>query len=163
MNFHNDHNQNSTQGGGARYRDLMTHEELEEGKVLNLDFTKLRKVANCEADVLPAVAQDVETGEVLIVGYANQLALDTARECRMATFWSTSRNELWIKGKTSGDYLQLEEIRVNCEQNSLLYLVKQVGKGSCHTKNKDGISRSGCYYRRIEEDGSLEFIDPSKV
>lgn len=141
----------------------MTHEELEEGSVLNLDFTKLRKVANCEADVLPAVAQDAKTGEVLIVGYANDLALETARECGMATFWSTSRNELWIKGKTSGDYLELVEIRVNCEQNSLLYLVTPAGKGSCHTKNKEGIARSGCYYRRLNQDGTLEFLDASKA
>ena len=140
----------------------MTTEELEEGKVLNLDFTKLRKVANCDADVLPAVAQDVRNGEVLIVGYANELALKTAQECGMATFWSTSRNELWIKGKTSGDFMKLEEIRVNCEQNSILYLVTPQGKGTCHTKNKDGIARSGCYYRRIEADGSLNFLDASK-
>ncbi|MEM1221184.1 MAG: phosphoribosyl-AMP cyclohydrolase [Verrucomicrobiota bacterium] len=141
----------------------MTHEELEEGAVLNLDFTKLRKVAGCEADVLPAIAQDQETGEVLIVGYANQLALDTALDCGMATFWSTSRNELWIKGKTSGDYLKLQEVRVNCEQNSILYLVTPAGKGACHTKNTGGIARSGCYYRRLKKDGSLEFVDPSKV
>ncbi len=141
----------------------MTHEELEEGNTLNLDFTKLRKVANCEADVLPAVAQDAHTGEVLIVGYANQLALETALKERMATFWSTSRNELWLKGKTSGDYLKLEEVRVNCEQNSILYLVTPAGSGSCHTKNKDGVARPGCYYRRLKEDGSLEFVDPSQV
>lgn len=141
----------------------MTHEELEEGNVLNLDFTKLRKVANCEADVLPAVAQDAHTGEVLIVGYANQLALETALKERMATFWSTSRNELWLKGKTSGDYLKLEEVRVNCEQNSILYLVTPAGSGSCHTKNKDGVARPGCYYRRLKEDGSLEFVDPAQV
>ena len=95
----------------------MTHAELEHGLTLHLDFTKLRKVANCGTEVLPAIAQDAHTGEVLIVGYANERALKTARECGMATFWSTSRNELWIKGKTSGDYLQIEEIRVNCEQN----------------------------------------------
>ena len=141
----------------------MTHEELEEGAVLNLDFTKLRKVANCEADVLPAVAQDAHTGEVLIVGYANQLALDTALECGMATFWSTSRNELWIKGKTSGDYLKLEDVLVNCEQNSILYKVTPAGKGSCHTKNSDGVARSGCYYRRLNKEGALEFVDSSKV
>jgi phosphoribosyl-AMP cyclohydrolase len=141
----------------------MTHEELEEGAVLNLDFTKLRKVASCEADVLPAIAQDARTGEVLIVGYANQLALDTALETDMATFWSTSRNELWIKGKTSGDFLKLEEVRVNCEQNSILYKVTPVGKGACHTKNKDGIARSGCYYRRLKEGRSLEFVDPAQV
>ena len=141
----------------------MTHEELENGNALNLDFTKLRKVANCEADVLPAVAQDVHTGEVLIVGYVNRLALETALEERMATFWSTSRNELWLKGKTSGDYLKLEEVRVNCEQNSILYLVIPAGSGSCHTKNKDGVSRPGCYYRRLKEDGSLEFVDAAQV
>lgn len=142
---------------------LMTHEELEEGSVLNLDFTKLRKVANCGADVLPAIAQDASTGEVLIVGYANQLALDTARECGMATFWSTSRNELWIKGKTSGDYLKIEDIRVNCEQNSILYKVTPAGKGACHTKNQAGIARSGCYYRSVKTDCSLEFVDSSQV
>lgn len=141
----------------------MSNKELEEGSALNLDFTKLRKVASCEADVLPAIAQDASTGEVLIVGYANQLALDTARETGMATFWSTSRNELWIKGKTSGDYLKIEEIRVNCEQNSILYRVTPAGKGACHTKNQDGIARSGCYYRRLKDDGSLEFVDPGQV
>ena len=137
----------------------MSHKELEEGTKLELDFSKLRKVAECGSDVLPAIAQDAKTGEVLIVGYANKHALDTARECGMATFWSTSRNELWIKGKTSGDYLKLEEIRVNCEQNSVLYLVTPVGQGACHTKGADGKARSGCYYRRLDEDGSLEFVD----
>ncbi len=141
----------------------MTHEELEEGKVLNLDFTKLRKVANCDTDVLPAIAQDAKTGEVLIVGYANSLALETARECGMATFWSTSRNELWIKGKTSGDFLKIEAICVNCEQNSILYKVTPAGKGACHTKNQEGVARSGCYYRKILEDGSLEFVNSQQI
>ena len=136
----------------------MSDLELEEGSVLNLDFTKLRKVASCDADVLLAIAQDVQTGEVLIVGYANQLALDTARECGMATFWSTSRNELWIKGKTSGDYLEIKEIRVNCEQNSILYRVIPAGKGACHTKNELGVARTGCYYRTINKEGTLDFI-----
>jgi phosphoribosyl-AMP cyclohydrolase len=76
----------------------------------------------------------------------------------MATFWSTSRNELWIKGKTSGDYLEIIEVCVNCEQNSLLYRVKPKGKGACHTKNKDGTPRSGCYYRAIKNTNELKFI-----
>lgn len=137
----------------------MDHKELEEGKILNPDFTKLRKVADCEADVLPAVVQDANTGEVLILGYVNSTALETTLGCGMAAFWSTSRNELWIKGKTSGDYLEVKEIRVNCEQNSLLYKVIPVGKGACHTKNSRGISRTGCYYRRLRKDGDLEFIE----
>ncbi len=133
-------------------------QELEEGSRLQLDFDKLKKVAESGSAVVPAIAQDVDTGEVLIVGYANALALETALRERKATFWSTSRNELWIKGKTSGDYLELEEVRVNCEQNSLLYRVRLAGAGACHTKNAKGQSRHGCYYRRIRSDGSLEFV-----
>ncbi len=135
----------------------MDHHELEEGAALALDFTKLKKVANCGEDVLPAVAQDVDTGEVLIVGYANELALQTALKEGMATFWSTSRNELWIKGKTSGDYLEIVETCVNCEQNSLLYRVRPKGKGACHTKGADGQARAGCYYRVLQDDGALSF------
>lgn len=135
----------------------MNHHELEEGHELALDFTKLKKVASCGEDLVPAVAQDASTGEVLIVGYANQLALETTLKEEMATFWSTSRNELWIKGKTSGDYLQLIEVRVNCEQNSLLYKVKPMGKGACHTKNQNGTPRSGCYYRFIDNNNKLIF------
>ncbi len=136
--------------------------EIEEGLNLQLDFTKLKKIANCSEDVIPAIAQDAKTGEVLIVGYINALALETAIKEGMATFWSTSRNELWIKGKTSGDYLEIVDILVNCEQNSVVYKVNMKGKGSCHTKNKDGIVRAGCYYRRIKiADGKaqgLEFL-----
>ena len=134
----------------------MSNPQLEEGSQLSLDFTKLRKIASGREDVIPAVAQDAATGEVLILGYVNQLALDTARRERKATFWSTSRNELWIKGLTSGDFLELLEVRVNCEQNSVLYKVRPAGQGACHTKGADGRSRSGCYYRRLREDGLLE-------
>jgi len=140
----------------------MDHHELEEGAILHLDFKKLKKVADCDEDILPAIAQDAETGEVLIVGYANKLALDTARKEKMATFWSTSRNELWIKGKTSGDFLEIVEICVNCEQNSILYKVIPKGRGACHTKDERGKARTGWYYRSINEDGSLSFKDGMK-
>lgn len=136
----------------------MADKALEEGAQLRLDFKKLRKIASGEADVIPAVAQDAATGEVLILGYVNELALATALKERKATFWSTSRNELWIKGLTSGDFLELLEVRVNCEQNSVLYRVKPAGQGACHTKGADGRSRSGCYYRRLRADGTLEHI-----
>ena len=133
----------------------MSDPALEEGTVLRLDFGKLRKIASGQADVIPAVAQDAQTGEVLIVGYVNELALQTALREKKATFWSTSRNELWIKGLTSGDFLELIEVRVNCEQNSILYKVRPAGHGACHTK-ENGKARSGCYYRRLKADGSLE-------
>ena len=140
----------------------MSHHELEEGSTLKLDFTKLKKVVECGEDIIPAVAQDAESGEVLIVGYVNELALNTAQKEGMATFWSTSRNELWIKGKTSGDFLEIVDICVNCEQNSILYRVKPRGKGACHTKNQNGISRSGCYYRKIDGNGNLSFLKERK-
>jgi len=135
----------------------MDHHELEKGTQLSLDFKKLAKVAACGQDLIPAVAQDADTGEVLIVGYANRLAFDTALEEGMATFWSSSRNELWIKGKTSGDYLEIVEVRVNCEQNSVLYRVRPKGQGACHVKDEKGIARKGCYYRSITKDGALCF------
>ena len=134
----------------------MNHDELENGTALSLDFKKLAKVAACGEDLIPAVAQDAETGEVLILGYANQIALDTTIEQGMATFWSTSRNELWIKGKTSGDYLEIVEVRVNCEQNSVLYRVRPKGQGACHVKDVNGKARTGCYYRKLKDDRSLE-------
>ncbi|MDG1355700.1 MAG: phosphoribosyl-AMP cyclohydrolase [Opitutales bacterium] len=135
----------------------MDHHELENGTSLALDFKKLAKVVACGEDLIPAVAQDAESGEVLIVGYANELALNTALEQGMATFWSSSRNELWIKGKTSGDYLEIVEVRVNCEQNSILYRVSPKGQGACHVKDEQGIARKGCYYRKITSDQSLRF------
>ena len=135
--------------------------ELEEGDRLALDFTKLQKIAQTGAEVVPAIAQDVDSGEVLIVGYANELALKTALEEKKATFWSTSRNELWIKGKTSGDFLELIEVRVNCEQNSILYRVRLAGAGSCHTKGADGKARHGCYYRVVAGD-QLEFVEGAR-
>ena len=131
--------------------------QLEEGSELLLDFDKLAKVSQTGMPVLPVVVQDAETLEVLILAYANKEALRYSLEHGVASFWSTSRNELWVKGATSGDTLQLVEVRVNCEQNSLLYRVKPLGKGACHTKDAAGNTRVSCYYRRIR-DGTLEFL-----
>jgi len=126
---------------------------------LNLDFGKLGKVAATESRVVPVVVQNASSGEVLILAYANEKALQHSLKSGMATFWSTSRNELWIKGQTSGDGLKLVEVRVNCEQNSVLYKVEPQGAGSCHTKDANGIARSGCYYRRIVP-GSTDRLEP---
>jgi len=134
--------------------------ELEEGRGLRLDFRKLLKVTSACPDILPVAVQNIDTGEVILVAYANQQALQAAIERRSAVFWSTSRNELWEKGKTSGESFDLIEVRVNCEQNSLLYRVRPRRGGICHTKNRRGEPRN-CYYRRLDfESGELEHLDP---
>lgn len=135
-----------------------TFNQLEEGTALSIDFDKLQKVGRTGSAVVPVVVQDADSREVLVIAYANQEALDYTLNNGVAAFWSTSRNELWIKGATSGDKLELVEARVNCEQNSLLYLVRPMGEGVCHTKGPDGRSRMSCYYRRIHGDG-LQFVD----
>ncbi len=130
---------------------------LEEGQELDLDFDKLKKVALADAAVVPVAVQDVDSKDVLIIAYANEAALAHTLEHGVAAFWSTSRNELWVKGATSGDTLEVVEVRVNCEQNSLLYMVKLLGTGACHTKDGDGQTRASCYYRRLQ-DGQLCFV-----
>lgn len=109
--------------------------------------------------LLPVVTQDARTREVLILAFANREAFDETRRSGFATYWSRSRNELWKKGLTSGDMLKVEEIRVNCEQNSLLYLVSPQGKGACHAKKPDGSPHESCYYRRLGGDGTLEAVE----
>lgn len=108
--------------------------------------------------LLPVVTQDFTTKEVLILSFVNKEAFDETRKSGYATYWSRSRNELWKKGLTSGDMLRIEEIRINCEQNSLLYLVTPEGKGACHAKKEDGNPFSSCYYRKINEDDTLALI-----
>ena len=134
----------------------MAH-ELEEGTTLQLDFSKIESVAASAPGVIPAVAQDVDTGRVVMLGYVNELALQTALAENVAVFWSTSRNQLWIKGASSGDFLELVEVRVNCEQNSILYRVRPKGEGACHTQDAEGRSRPSCYYR-VLKDGQLRHV-----
>src|SRR6202167_2341886 len=132
--------------------------ELEEGTRLGLDFGKLASVAATGARVVTVVLQDANSGEVLFIGYANEEALQTSLRERIAVLWSTSRNELWRKGATSGDVLALAEIRVNCEQNSLLYLVRRATGGACHTLADSGAARPSCYYRVITDELTLQPI-----
>ena len=129
--------------------------ELEEGNRLGLDFGKLASVAATGARVVPAVLQDAESSEVLFIGYANDEAIETSLSERIAVLWSTSRNQLWRKGATSGDVLELAEIRVNCEQNSVLYLVRRTTGGACHTLSASGSARPSCYYRAITDEMTL--------
>ena len=108
-----------------------------------IDFEKLKKVGNLDCHVVPCCVQDSETLEVLNIAYVNREALEYTLKHKKAAFWSTSRNELWVKGLTSGDYLNLVDVRVNCELNSLVYLVKLSTGAQCHT------GRRSCYYRSL--------------
>ena len=122
----------------------------------------------------------IDRYEAIVTGFANhagttpmadrQDALMAAAELALAVretlargsavLWSTSRDELWHKGATSGDVLALVEVRVNCEQNSLLYRVRRTTGGACHTKDQDtGEARGGCYYRVLTDSSTLRFAE----
>ena len=146
--------------------------ELEETTELKLDFTKLEKVgrqvaetrasgeATCDPSVIPVAVQNADTREVILVAYTNELAMRESFAKRKLILWSTSRNKLWFKGETSGETFDLLEAYVNCEQNSLLYVVRPCRGGICYTKNKAGAPRN-CYYRKIDFDTQkLSFTDP---
>ena len=136
---------------------------IEEGLELVLDFKKLKTVSYSGQELLPVIVQNAATGEVLLLAYGNEEAIKKSLEEQKAFFWSTSRDELWCKGESSGDYLDLLEIRVNCEQNSLLYRVLPRTGGVCHTRDSEGKTRRTCFYRRIErhreEKEPLVFVD----
>ncbi len=145
--------------GHLRFVVVSSHTELEEGTDLRLDFTKLAAIGEAGHHVVPVAVQDADSGEVLIVAYADAEALRATLESGQAVFFSTSRNELWHKGATSGDTLTIVDVRVNCEQNSLVYRVRLDGAGSCHTRSADGTTRHGCYYRVVTSLDDLAFID----
>ena len=125
---------------------------------MQLDFAKLARLSG--AGVLPVAVQNIDTNEVILLAYTNREAFALALQKRTLILWSTSRNELWEKGKTSGETFELVEAYVNCEQNSLLYRVRPRRGGICHTKNKAGQARN-CFYRRIDlATLELENLDP---
>lgn len=123
--------------------------ELEEGNVLTLDFSKIAKIAQVAPDVIPVAIQDADSKEVILVAYTNELAFKKTMQDRSLVLWSTSRNELWEKGKTSGETFELVDAFVNCEQNSLVYTVRPRRSAICHTRNQAGEPRN-CYYRKID-------------
>ena len=146
-------------GAPVVWKGCNVSQELERDLTLRLDYEKLMNLAAGAMKVLPAVIQQYDTLEVLMVGYVNDEALRLTRETGELVLWSTSRNELWRKGKTSGDTVLVKEIRVNCEQNSLLLLVEKTRNGICHSRTSDGATRPGCYYRVLTPSGGLAFLD----
>jgi phosphoribosyl-AMP cyclohydrolase len=133
---------------------------LEEGSEIQLDFSKIAKIAETSPDVIPVAVQHADTNEVILVAYTNEFAMRTSFEKRTLVLWSTSRKELWEKGATSGETFELLDAYVNCEQNSLVYRVRPRRSAICHTKNQKGEPRN-CYYRRINFNTlQLENVDP---
>jgi len=136
--------------------------EVTEGNKACLDFYRLKIFFNenkrffVEKNLIPAVVQDAVTKEVLLLAYVSEEALNYSLKHKVAAFYSMTRDEFWVKGLTSGCILELTELRVNCEQNSLLFLVKPVKDVSCHTRDENGNHRRSCFYRRLTvKDGKL--------
>ena len=110
-----------------------------------------------EDGLLPVVAQDADSGEVLMLAYADREAVDRTRETGLAHYRSRSRDELWQKGETSGHVQRVSEVRVDCDGDALLYLVDQAG-GACHTGYRS------CFHRTVEGDVVGERVfDPEEV
>jgi phosphoribosyl-AMP cyclohydrolase len=112
--------------------------------------------------LLPAVVQDHRNGKVLMLAYVNRLAWDKTLETGEAHYWSRSRNELWHKGGTSGHVQKVMEIRLDCDRDTILYKVEQVGGAACHT------GYESCFHNQIGPDGSVTVVgekifDPEKV
>jgi len=115
---------------------------------------------NKRGGLVPAVVQDAFSGEVLMLAWVNESAWNHTRDTGNATFWSTSRNELWEKGATSGDWLKIVEIRVDCDDDTILFRVTPIGFGACHTKYQAGQTRKSCFFRQVNSDGSILNLDP---
>ena len=104
-----------------------------------MDFSKLD-------GLIPAVIQDADSAEVLMVGFMNEEALALARRTGFATFFSRTRNTLWTKGETSGNRLEVVEMLVDCDDDTVLVKVKRLGDGNvCHTGERT------CFFRRLSD------------
>jgi phosphoribosyl-AMP cyclohydrolase len=110
-----------------------------------------------EQALLPAVAQDADSGEVLMLAYVTEAAIERTRDTGLAHYYSRSREELWQKGATSGHVQHVEQVRVDCDGDAVLYLVDQEG-GACHT------GYESCFYRTLDGEVVGERVfDPEEV
>jgi phosphoribosyl-AMP cyclohydrolase len=112
--------------------------------MIELNFKKM-------GGLIPAVVQDYKTGEVLMLAFMNQAAWEATLTTGKATYYSRTRQELWIKGKTSGNMQIIKEIRVDCDDDTVVLKVDQVGGAACHTGHKS------CFYKKVE-DGSIRVV-----
>jgi phosphoribosyl-AMP cyclohydrolase len=114
-----------------------------------------------ENGLIPAIIQDIQSGKVLMLGYMNQAAYQQTRDTGTVTFFSRSRQKLWVKGETSGHRLRVRDIRIDCDGDALLIQADLSGPGCCH------MGYQSCFFRKITPDGEeiiaeREF-DPSRV
>jgi phosphoribosyl-AMP cyclohydrolase len=100
--------------------------------------------------LVPAVVQDYETGEVLMVAYMNRLSWEKTLETGKAHFWSRSRESLWLKGETSGHFQIVHEVRIDCDEDTVLLKVDQLGGAACHTGHRS------CFYRKMDQSAGEE-------
>jgi phosphoribosyl-AMP cyclohydrolase len=113
----------------------------------------LNKVNWSEDGLVPAIAQDAETGEILMVAWMNREALKQTVERGEAVYWSRSRKKLWHKGEESGHTQKIKEIRLDCDEDVVLMKIDQAGGIACHT------GRRSCFYQRLEKDEWIA-VDP---
>ena len=111
--------------------------------------------------LIPAIVQDSKTDEVLMLAYMNEQAWQETLTTGEATYWSRSRQELWVKGKTSGNVQLVNEILIDCDDDTVLLRVEQVGGAACHTGYRS------CFFKKVE-DGSIRVVgekvfDPKEV
>jgi phosphoribosyl-AMP cyclohydrolase len=106
--------------------------------------------------LLPAIVQDHQTGEVLMLAYINKLAWEKTLETGKAHYWSRSRSNLWLKGETSGHVQLIKEILVDCDQDTVVYKVEQLGGAACHTGYRS------CFYRKVNGD-QLTVHEPARI
>lgn len=97
-----------------------------------------------EQGLIPAIIQDAESGEILMMAYMNRASLERTLDSGKTCFWSRSRQKFWTKGETSGNVQLVKEILYDCDEDTLLIKVKQIGSGACHTGSRT------CFYRRID-------------
>ena len=103
--------------------------------------------------LIPAIAQEAETGEVLMMAWMNAQSIERTLETGRVTYWSRSRKELWSKGETSGHIQELVEMRLDCDRDCLLLQVRQTGP-ACHT------NRRSCFYTAVNEGKEIELMAP---
>lgn len=106
-----------------------------------------------DAGLIPAIAQDEASGEVLMMAWMNAEAVEKTLETRRVTYWSRSRQSFWIKGETSGHVQELIDFRVDCDRDCLLVLVRQTG-AACHT------NRRTCFYIAVRDGEEVELMRP---